>query len=48
MNKINKIENNQKSRKDIGKIATKVIATILALLMVLAVGGTLVYYLINM
>ena len=35
-----------KRRHDIGRIATKIIAGILALLMVAAVAGTLVYYLV--
>lgn len=35
-----------KKKHDIGKIVTKVIATILAVLMVLAVAGTLIYYLV--
>lgn len=35
-----------KNKHDIGRIATKVIATILAVLMVLAVAGTLIYYLV--
>lgn len=34
-----------KKQHDIGKIATKVIALLLALLMVGAVAGTLIYYL---
>lgn len=48
MDKSNKKEKTQKNRRDIGKIATKIMAAILAILMILAVGGTLVYYLINM
>ena len=48
MDKSNKKEKTQKNRRDIGKIATKIMAAILAILMMLAVGGTLVYYLINM
>lgn len=35
-----------KKHHDIGKIATRIIAAILAVLMVLAVAGTLIYYLI--
>ena len=35
------------NKKDVGKIATKVMAAILALLMILAVAGTLIYYLLN-
>lgn len=37
-----------KKQRDIGRIATKVIAAILAVLMVLAVAGTLIYYLVAM
>ncbi len=37
-----------KKQHDIGKIATKVIAAILAVLMVMAVAGTLIYYLVAM
>ena len=48
MDKSNKKEKTQKNRRDMGKIATKIMAAILAILMILAVGGTLVYYLINM
>ena len=40
------IENKQKNRRDIGKIATRVVALILAILMVLAMATTLIYYLI--
>lgn len=43
------MENNQKeqkSKKDIGRIATKIVAGILALIMVVAVGATLIYYLV--
>ena len=35
-----------KKQHNIGKIATKIIAAILAILMVLAVAGTLIYYLV--
>lgn len=35
-----------KKQHDIGKIAIKIIASILAVLMVLAVAGTLIYYLV--
>lgn len=34
-----------KKQHDIGRIATKIIAALLALLMVGAVAGTLIYYL---
>ena len=37
-----------KRKKDIGKVATKVIAIILAALMVLSVAATLVYYIVYM
>lgn len=37
-----------KDRRDVGKIATRVIAAILAVLMVLAVASSLIYYLISM
>lgn len=39
---------NQKNKKDIGKVATKVMAIILAAMMVLSVGATLVYYIVYM
>ena len=48
--KENKKENKEKKikkdkpKRDLGKIATKVIAAILALMMILAVAGTLLYY----
>lgn len=35
-----------KKQRDIGRIATKIIATILAVIMVAAVAGTLIYYLV--
>lgn len=35
-----------KKQHDIGKIATKIIAAILAVLMVVAVAGTLIFYLV--
>ena len=37
-----------KKQRDIGRIATKIIAAILAILMVVAFAGTLIYYLIAM
>ena len=40
--------NKQKNRRDIGRIATKIVAALLAILMVLAVAGTLMYYLIEL
>lgn len=45
---MNKIDKKQKSKRDMGKIATRIIAAILAILMILAVATTLVYYLVNM
>ena len=36
-----------KNNKDKGKIFTRIIAFILAIMMVLAVAGTLVYYLVS-
>ncbi len=36
----------QKSKKDISKIAGKIMAIILAGMMVLSVAGTLIYYII--
>ena len=35
----------EKTRRDLGRIAIKVTAIILAIIMIAAVGGTLVYYL---
>lgn len=35
-----------KKQRDIGRIATRIIAAILAILMVAAVAGTLIYYLV--
>ena len=37
-----------KQRHDIGKIATRIMAAILAILMIVGVAGTLIYYLIAM
>lgn len=37
-----------KKQRDIGRIAIKVIASILAVLMVAAFAGTLIYYLVAM
>ncbi len=45
MKKTNK---KQKNRRDMGKIATRIVAAILAVLMVLAVASSLIYYLISM
>lgn len=39
---------NQKNKRDIGKIATKIMAIILAGLMVLSVAATLIYYIVYM
>ena len=38
----------QKNKKDMRKIATKIMAMILAGMMVLSVGATLIYYIIAM
>ena len=38
----------KKNKRDVGKIATRIMAAILAILMLLAMGTTLIYYLINM
>ncbi len=45
MEKANK---RQKNKRDVGKIATRIVAAILAVLMVLAVASSLIYYLIGM
>ena len=45
MEKANK---RQKNKRDVGKIATRIVAAILAVLMVLAVASSLIYYLICM
>ena len=45
MEKANK---RQKNKRDVGKIATRMVAAILAVLMVLAVASSLIYYLIGM
>lgn len=39
---------NQKNKKDIGKLVTKIMAIILAGMMVLSVAGTLIFYIISM
>lgn len=39
-NKVNK----EKTRRDFGRIAIRVIAAILAIIMILAFAGTLIYY----
>ena len=38
--------NKQKQRRDIGKIATRVMAAVLALIMVAGFATTLIYYLV--
>ncbi len=38
------MEKKQKNKKDIGKVATKVMAIILAGMMILSIGATLIYY----
>ena len=40
------MEKKEKTKKDLGRIAIKIIATILAILMILAVAATLVYYIV--
>lgn len=42
------MDKKDKHKRDIGRIATRVIAGILAILMILAVAGTLIYYLIEL
>lgn len=42
------MQNKQKKQKDMGKIATKVMAIILVALMLLSTVATLIFYLINM
>ena len=37
-----------KKQRDAGKIITKIMAAFLAILMVLGIGGTLLYYIIAM
>lgn len=37
-----------KKQRDIGKVVTKIMAIFLAALMVLGIGGTLIYYLVAM
>ena len=41
-----KMDKKEKNRRDFGRLAIKIIAGILALMMVLAVAGTLIYYLV--
>ncbi len=38
----------QKNKKDIGKLATKIMAIILAVMMVLSIAATLIYCIIAM
>ncbi len=40
------MEKKQKNKKDVGKIAGKIMAIILAALMILSVAATLIYYII--
>lgn len=40
--------NKQKNKQDIGRIATRIIAAVLAFLMVVAFATTAIYYLVNM
>lgn len=37
-----------KKQRDAGKIFTKVMASVLALLMILGIAGTLIFYLVGM
>ncbi len=39
-------KNKKENKRDFGKIATRVMAVVLALLMILSVATTLIYYLI--
>lgn len=41
-----KMNKKEKNKKDIGKIATRIIAAVLAILMLFAVVATLVFYLL--
>ena len=47
-NEIKMDDKKQKNKRDLGKVAVRVIALILAILMVLAVAATLIYYLVTM
>lgn len=40
------MDSKQKNKRDIGRIAVKIVASILAILMVLAVAATFIYYLV--
>ena len=42
------MEKKQKIKRDVGKMATRIIALVLAIVMVLAMAATLVYYLVAM
>lgn len=46
MKGMNKMDKNTKRKRDIGKIATKIMGLILALMMVLSVAATLIYYIV--
>ena len=47
-NEIKMDDKKPKNKRDLGKVAVRVIALILAILMVLAVAATLIYYLVTM
>ena len=47
-NEIKMDDKKQKNKRDLGKVAVRVIALILAILMVVAVAATLIYYLVTM
>lgn len=40
------IQKNQKTKKNIGKIASKIMIIILIAMMLLSVGATIIYYLV--
>ena len=42
------MEKKQKNKRDVKKIAVRIIALILAILMILAVATTLIFYLLEM
>ena len=42
------MQKNEKKQRNVGKVATKIKAVILAAMMVLSVAASLIYYLVNM
>lgn len=42
------MEKKQKNKKDIGKLAARIMAIVLATMMILSVAGTLIYYIVAM